>query len=47
VVGVAATSVWLRDFWRYDAQTDVHAVHERQVRKAREAREAAEADADL
>jgi len=47
VVGVAATSLWLRDFWRYDAQTDVHAVHERQVRRDREAREAADADADL
>ncbi len=47
VVGVAATSLWLRDFWRYDAQTDVHAVHERQVRRDREAREAAEAEVDL
>jgi MFS family permease len=50
VLGVAATSAWLRDFWRYDAQTDEHAVHERQVRSAREAREtstAAEVDADL
>lgn len=32
VVGVAATAVWLRDFWRYDARTDEHAVAERAVR---------------
>jgi MFS family permease len=35
VVGVAATAVWLRDFWRYDARTDEHAVRERAVREAR------------
>ncbi len=35
VVGVAATTAWLRDFWRYDAQTDEHAVHERELRAAR------------
>ncbi len=35
VVGVAATAVWLRDFWRYDARTDPHAVQERTVRAAR------------
>jgi MFS family permease len=32
VAGVAATAVWLRDFWRYDARTDEHAVRERRVR---------------
>jgi MFS family permease len=42
VVGVAATSVWLRDFWRYDAQTDEHAVRERELRTAR-----GQADAEL
>ena len=31
VAGVAATAVWLRDFWRYDARTDEHAVRERRV----------------
>ncbi|MEO7235771.1 MAG: MFS transporter [Lapillicoccus sp.] len=35
VVGVAATSLWLRGFWTYDARTDRYAVHERQVRAAR------------
>ena len=39
VVGVAATAVWLRDFWRYDARTDEHAVREREVRRARAATE--------
>lgn len=34
VLGVAATAAWLRDFWSYDARTDEHAVHERQVRAA-------------
>ncbi|HEY6738395.1 MAG TPA: MFS transporter [Actinopolymorphaceae bacterium] len=38
-VGVAAVSVWLRDFWRYDARTDEHAVREREVRAARAAEE--------
>lgn len=37
VVGVAATAVWLRGFWRYDERTDPYAVHEREVRAAREA----------
>ena len=37
VVGVAATAVWLRDFWSYDARTDEHAVRERAVREARAA----------
>lgn len=32
VVGVAATAVWLRDFWAYDARTDEHAVRERDLR---------------
>jgi MFS family permease len=35
VLGVAATTAWLRDFWRYDAQTDEHAVRERELRAAR------------
>jgi MFS family permease len=35
MVGVAATAVWLRNFWRYDARTDEHAVRERAVREAR------------
>jgi len=34
VVGVAATALALRDFWRYDARTDEHAVAEREVRRA-------------
>ena len=29
VVGVAATAAWLKEFWRYDARTDEHAVRER------------------
>jgi MFS family permease len=41
VAGVAATSAALRDFWRYDAQTDEHATRERALR----ARRQAEADA--
>ena len=35
VAGVAATALWLRDFWSYDARTDVHAVAERTSREAR------------
>jgi len=35
VAGVIATSVWLRDFWRYDARTDEHAVRERELRAGR------------
>ena len=42
MLGVAATAVWLRDFWSYDNRTDTYAVHERTVR---EAAAAAEADA--
>jgi MFS family permease len=37
LAGVAATAAWLRDFWRYDARTDEHAVREREV-QARAAR---------
>ncbi len=33
-VGVVATATWLRDFWRYDARTDEHAVAERARRAA-------------
>ena len=40
VAGVALTGAWLRDFWRYDARTDEHAVRERAAREARESREA-------
>ena len=40
VAGVAGTAAWLKDFWRYDAQTDVHAVRERDIRAARAAVEA-------
>jgi MFS family permease len=32
VAGVALTAGWLRDFWRYDARTDEHAVRERELR---------------
>jgi MFS family permease len=35
VIGVAATAAWLKDFWRYDAQTDEHAVRERELRSER------------
>ena len=34
VVGVAATALWLRDFWAYDTRTDEHAVRERELRRA-------------
>lgn len=37
VLGVTATSVWLRGFWHYDERIDPYAVHERQVRAARSA----------
>ncbi len=33
VAGVAVTAAWLRDFWRYDARTDEHAVAERNARE--------------
>lgn len=29
MIGVAATALWLRDFWRYDATTDAHLLAER------------------
>ncbi|WP_433014508.1 MFS transporter [Kribbella sp. CA-294648] len=32
VVGVVGTAAWLREFWRYDARTDEHAVRERDLR---------------
>jgi MFS family permease len=32
VAGVAATALWLRDFWSYDTRTDEHAVRERDLR---------------
>ncbi len=35
VLGVAATTVWLRGFWTYDDRTDRYAVHERTVRAQR------------
>ena len=35
VLGVAATSVWLRGFWTYDDRTDPYAVQERKVRAER------------
>ena len=34
VAGVALTAAALRDFWRYDARTDPHAVAERSARAA-------------
>jgi MFS family permease len=37
MVGVAATAVWLRDFWSYDNRTDEHAVAERAAREERAA----------
>ena len=37
MVGVAATAVWLRDFWSYDNRTDEHAVAERAARAERAA----------
>jgi MFS family permease len=35
VLGVAATSLWLRGFWTYDDRTDPYAAHERKVRAER------------
>jgi MFS family permease len=32
--GVTVVAMWLRDFWRYDARTDEHAVRERELRAA-------------
>jgi MFS family permease len=37
VAGVVGTTVWLREFWRYDARTDEHAIRERDLRTAAEA----------
>jgi MFS family permease len=37
VAGVGVTGAVLRDFWRYDARTDVHALRERELRAARQA----------
>ena len=34
VAGVAATALWLRDFWSYDSRTDEHAVRERELRQS-------------
>lgn len=34
VGAVGIVAAWLRDFWRYDARTDIHAVEERQRRAA-------------
>jgi hypothetical protein len=31
---VIGTAAWLRDFWRYDARTDEHAIRERELRAA-------------
>ena len=39
VIGVGATAAWLSDFWRYDSQTDEHAVRERTLRADRAAAE--------
>lgn len=36
VLGVAGTAAVLRDFWRYDARTDEHAVAQRTLRAAEE-----------
>ena len=33
LAGVAATALWLRDFWTYDTRTDEHAVRERSLRQ--------------
>ena len=41
VLGVGLVAAWLRDFWRYDARTDEHAVRERTLREAMSAQEAA------
>lgn len=40
VAGVGATAAGLREFWRYDAATDEHAVRERELRAARAAAQA-------
>jgi MFS family permease len=43
VAGVAATASLLPDFWRYDSQTDEHAVRERDLRARRQAESDAQA----
>src|SRR3954452_15681203 len=43
VAGVGVTGAVLRDFWRYDARTDVHAVRERDLRARRQAESDAQA----
>ena len=35
VLGVAGTAAVLRDFWRYDARTDEHALRQRNLRAGR------------
>jgi MFS family permease len=37
VLGVGATAAILRDFWRYDARTDVYALRQRHLREQRDA----------
>jgi MFS family permease len=46
VAGVAGTAAWMRDFWRYDAQTDEHAVREREIRSSRATAAAGQERAD-
>jgi MFS family permease len=46
VAGVAATAAALPSFWRYDARTDEHATHEREVRARRAAEDEARRTAD-
>ena len=44
MVGVSATALWLKDFWRYDDRTDEHAVRERRLRAERAATESTAAE---
>ncbi len=44
VLGVGGTAGILRDFWRYDARTDVHAVRQRDLRAERDGELAATDD---
>jgi MFS family permease len=41
VAGVGLTAAWLKDFWRYDEQTDPHARAEREARRVAAAARAA------